>query len=387
MLKRYTKALAAIALACLGGSVFADEPAGAIISTTNNNACLTGNCCAPQGGFFGSAGILFLKSLGNDNPAFSTLSSTFVDALPVSNNTTVTNFDNGVDIGYRVEVGYHNGNGWGARLRYFKWESTDSLNTVDNFDNSDAVQPGVTGAATRVDSLRPLGLQFLSFGTATNPTFLNFNNRIRVEIFDLEVTRSGRMGCVDLTASVGLRYLQTYQEYNASETLGAIPATPEFDQFGNDVTTIFQSQSIRSGHSNNGLGPILGLEGRTTLWDSLRIYGQGRVGFVFGEGHQQAYQQVNFDPARVPFGFPNPQDTAADARYSKLVLTTEVEVGLEYAITLNSGSEVYLRGGLFGMSIGGVGNSSRSTVGAGTGESANDNLTLFGLTANIGFRF
>lgn len=386
MLKRYTKALAAIALACLGGSVFADEPAGTIISTTNSNACLTGDCCAPSGGFFGSAGILFLKSLGNDNPGFSTLSSQFNNALPVSNDTTVTNFDNGVDVGYRFEVGYHNGNGWGARLRYFKWESTDSINTVDNFDNSDAV-PGVTGAATRVDSLRPLGLQFLSFGTATNPTFLNFNNRVRIEIIDLEVTRSGRMGCVDLTASLGLRYLQTYQEYNASEMLGNIPATPEFDQFGNDVTTIFQSQSIRSGQTNNGLGPILGLEGRTTLWDNLRVYGLGRVGFIFAEGKQEAYQQVNFDPQRVPFGFPNPQNSSAIANYAKLVTTVEVEVGLEYAIQLNSGSEVYLRGGLLGMSIGGVGNSSRSTVGAGTGESQSDNLSLFGINASIGFRY
>jgi hypothetical protein len=384
MLKRYSKALAAIALACLGGTAYAgDQPAGTVVSQTNISACLTDCCPQNCGGVFGSAGILFLKSCANGDPAFSSFDCTYDNANPVTHATTVSNFDNGVDLGYRFEIGYHNGQGWGIRARYFKWESTSSVDTVDNLDDFRAD----AGLTSRKDTLRPLGLQFSSFGSDINPTFLNFNNRVRVEIWDVEVTRSTRCGCVDLTGSLGLRYLQTYQAYNASESLGTIPATPEFDQFGNDVTTIFQSQFIRSGHSNNGLGPVLGLEGRTTLWDNLRAYGMGRVGFIFGNGHQEAFKQVNFDPQRVPPGFPNPENTRAEANYDKLVMTYEVEAGLEYAIQLNGGSEVFLRGGLFGMSIGGIGNSSRSNVGAGTGESATDNLGLFGITANIGFRY
>ncbi|HMP15770.1 MAG TPA: hypothetical protein PKD72_02000, partial [Gemmatales bacterium] len=216
MLKRYAQALAAVALACLGGSAMAgDQPAGTIIAETNINACLTDCCPQNCGGFFGSAGILFLKSCGNGNPAFSSFDCTYDNANPITHATSVANFDNGVDLGYRFEIGYHNGCGLGVRARYFRWESTSSVSTVDNLDD---FRPDA-GLTSRKDTLRPLGLQFSSFGTDINPTFLNFGNRIQVQYFDIEGTRSTRCGCLDLTASLGLRFLRTYQSYDASESL------------------------------------------------------------------------------------------------------------------------------------------------------------------------
>ena len=71
------------------------------------------------------------------------------------------------------------------------------------------------------------------------------------------------------------KMLQDSKQYNADEALINLPPSDSFPP----ASTI--DQHIRSQHTLNGLGPILGLEGRHTLWDSLRVYGAGRVGFIF----------------------------------------------------------------------------------------------------------
>jgi hypothetical protein len=385
MLKRYAQALAAVALACVGGAAYAgDQP---VVPTHVTGCSIDCNACNTScGSFYGSAGVLFLKSCGNGNAAYSSFDCVYLDSRPISHVTNVTDFDNGIDLGYRFEIGYTGANGLGARLRYFQWNSSDTQSTVDNQDDSLAGD----GLTSRKDSLRPLGLGLLSFGTAINPTALSYGNTIQVRTIDLELTKSGRCGCLDWTGSIGLRYLQTYQSYNVDEALITSPATPEIDQFGFEITRAESRQALRSGHTYNGLGPILGLEGRYTLWDSLRVYGLGRVGLIFSEGHQEAHTRVDFDQAILDrLGNPsvNPTLASRDSTYAKMITTYDVEVGLEYGFQLCSGSEVYLRGGIVGMHFGGIGNSSRSGIGAGLGESTSDNLTLFGLTATVGFRY
>lgn len=380
MLNRYTKALAAVALACLGGAAYADQPAGTVVGS--DAACTT---CAPAcptncGGFYGSAGIVFLRACGNNNDAYSSFDCTYVGSNPVDHVTTINSFDNGIQTGYRFEVGYSTGCGWGVRLRYFNFDSTDSVSTQDNL--SDDRQDG--GLTSTINTLKPLGLQFASFGDDTNPTSLVFSNQIHVKVWDLEATRSTRWGCLDLTGSVGLRYLQIYQQYNAAESLNTIPATPIDNGFGGDNSRTEEQQFLFSSHSANGFGPTIGLEARQTLWDNLRVYGQGKIGWVFCDGRQQAATQTNFNPNRVMV---TPVFDSREANYNRTITTTEVEVGLEYAHQLCSGSELYLRGGLMGMVFGGVGNNSRSAVGAGTGQDTQDNLSLFGLNLSVGFRY
>lgn len=377
MLKRYTKVLAAVALTWLGGSAYADQPAG--LAATCDAGCTS---CAPAcpadcGGFYGSAGIVFLRACGNNNDAFSVFNCTYVGANPHDHVTSISTFDNGIETGYRFEVGYNAGSGWGARLRYFNFKSTNGITAHDNLAD-EQIDGGLTST---INTLKPLGLQFLSFGDDVNPTTLQFNNQIHIKIWDLDVTRSVRCGCLDLTGSVGLRYLQIYQEYNAFEALDTVPAVD-----GVNPARFEESQFLLSSHSANGFGPTLGLEARQTLWDNLRVYGQGKVGFIFCDGHQQALKQVNYS-ALYPVDLPNPEVTAATASYNRMITTTEVEVGLEYAHVLGSGSEVYLRAGLVGMVFGGVGNNSRSAVGAGTGQDKEDNLSLFGLNLSVGYRY
>jgi len=374
MLKRYSQALAAVALAWFSGAAYAQQPPASTAQAAA--ACST---CAPVcetscGGFYGSTGVLFLKACANSNNAYSSFDCPYHDGMALSHFTTINDFENGIDLGYRTEIGYVNGCGWGARLRYFYFESADSISTIDNL--SDRADAG-TGIISVKSTASPLGIQFSSVGNEEDPSTLVFQNRIRVSIWDLEATKSTRCGCLDLTWSAGLRYLQINQDYNADEALNTLPPSTAFPP----ASTI--DQHIRSQHTLNGLGPILGLEGRHTLWDSLRVYGVGRVGFIFCEGHQEAFYLGNFNPQ---FGIEPATRSASETR-NKMVTTTEVEVGLEYGYELSRNSEAYLRVGVVGMVFGGAGNSSRSAIGAPADDIKNDNLSLFGLNVSVGVRY
>lgn len=373
MLKRYSQALAAVALAWLGGAAQAQQPAQPAVAAADCGSCATSCCETKCGGFYGSASILFLKSCANGDPAYLSFDCPYHNGVALAHFSTIFDFDHSYDPAYRSEIGWTNGCGNGVRLRYFTYESATQLNIVDNIPDTPTAGDGVISVKYTAS---PLGLLFTSFGDDIDPSNLVFEKRLRISTIDLEATKNTRCGCLDLTWSAGVRYLQINQDYNAYESLQTLP--PSTARFDSRV-----SQTLISNHTLNGIGPIIGLEARHTLWDNLRIYGQGRVGFIFCEGHQQAWLVTNFDPASQL----DPFTQNAEADRAKMVTTAEVEVGLEYAHELCSGSEVYVRGGVNGMFFGGAGNSSRSTFGSPPNASSNDNLTLFGFNVTVGLRY
>ena len=370
MLKRYSQALAAVALALVGGAAYAQQAAQPAISAVDCNACATP--CTSGGSFYGSVGVLYLKSTANSNNAYSSFDTPFEDGTTLSSFSTISDFNRRYDFAYRTEFGYTTDCGWGGRLRWFSFVSADSISVLDN--QQDFAGPG-SGVASVKATASPLGLQFSTFGDNIDPSTLVVETRVRVKTWDLELTRNTRCGCLDLTWSAGVRYLQIDQDYNALERLNAPASTLDRD--------IRVAQTIISNHTMNGIGPILGLEGRHTLWDNLRVYGLGRVGFIFCDGHHQAWSQVEFNPE---FQI-DPVNSAAEEFRSRMVTTAEVEMGLEYAHELCSGSEVYVRGGVNGMVFGGVGNASRSAIGAPPDERKNENLALWGFNVSVGFRY
>jgi hypothetical protein len=377
MFKRYAKTLAAIALAWCTGSAYADQPvqlAGAGCSPCQN-AC---DACGNGGGVYGSVGVLFLKSCANGNMAYSQLTSTVANAIIVNNTTTFTNFDNGIDIAPRLELGWSSGNGLGARIRYFSYRSADEVDAIDHFNKDfNRIDPNAGGQVSRFSTATPLGVLFGSSGTAQDPSQLIFEDHIIIQTWDIEGTLSSKCGCLDLTWSAGLRFLHIAQEYNAFEALINLPPSPDFPP----ASAI--NQSLWSGHNLNGLGPIIGIEGRRAIGENLRIYGLGRVGLIFCDGHQDVSAVSNFNPEfEIP---PITQEGHADRH--RIVTTTEVEVGAEYAMELSRCSEFYLRGGLVGQTYFGAGNSSRSTIGGVPTEPKNDNLSLFGLHLTVGLRY
>ncbi len=372
MLKRYAKALAAMALAWCSGTAYADQPA---VAAGSCNPCPTACCEAPCcGGVYGSAGILFLRSCANGNPAYSNFLCVYENGLPTTHFTTITDFENGVDPGVRFELGWDSGCGYGARIRYFGWRSSNQIFQVDNLNDPGA---GADGVVSRYNTASPLGIGFASVGTIADPSQLVFENRIKIQAWDLEATMNDKCGCLNLTWSAGVRYLQIAQEYNAAEALVFLPPTTAFPP-GSAI-----NQTLRSGHNLNGLGPIIGIEGRHTICDNLRIYGSGRAGLIFCEGGQQADYVANFNPE---FQLP-PFTQSASVERNRIVTTAEVEVGGEYALELSKCTELYIRSGLIGQAYFGVGNSSRSTIGGTPTEAKNDNLTLFGFQVTVGVRY
>jgi len=387
MLNRTTTALAAAALAWMSGPVCAQQaaptvvPGPAAVPATLAPAacgdCLSGCGSDRSGGFYGSVGVLFLKSTADTNPAYSRFNRV-VDAdngIILSRFTPMTNFDNGVEIAPRLELGWGNGEGAGIRGRFFWYHSADQIQTTDAVD----APFGSTGIVnlSGIFTASPLGVQIASVGTELDPTALVFENRLRLQTWDLEAYWGGKCGCTDLTWSLGVRYLQVSQEYNAFEALITTPPTEDFSPAG------FWSQSLRSGHNLQGLGPIIGIEGRRTIADNFRLYALGRAGLLYCEGGQDAFAISNFNPN---LGIaPLVQEQHTDR--NRLVTTTEVEVGGEYVRQLGGCSELFVRGGLVGQCYFGVGNSSRSVLGGDARESKNNNLGLYGLHMTVGIRY
>jgi hypothetical protein len=380
MFKRYAKTLASIAIAWCSGSIYADQPVQLAGAGSGCSPCMNAcdTACGNGGGFYGSAGVLFLKSCSNGNMAYSQLTSTVANAIIVNNTTNFVNFDNGIDVAPRFELGWANGNGLGARIRYFSYRSADSVDAIDNFNKDfSRIDPNAGGVVSRYSTATPLGVLFGSSGTVQDPSQLIFEDHIIIQTWDLEATLSEKCGCLNLTWSAGVRFLHIAQEYNAFEALITLPPTPDFPPASP------LNQSLWSGHNLNGIGPIIGIEGSRPICENLRIYGLGRVGLIFCDGHQEASAVSNFNPDfQIP---PNVQEAHVDRH--RIVTTTEVEFGAEYALELSRSSEFYIRGGLVAQTYFGAGNSSRSTIGGVPTEPKNDNLSLFGLHLTLGLRY
>jgi hypothetical protein len=310
--------------------------------------------------------------------AYSQLTSTVANAIITNNTTSFVNFDNGIDVAPSLELGWASSSGLGARVRYFSYRSADSVDAIDHFNKDfSRIDPNAGGTVSRYSTATPLGVLFGSSGTQEDPSQLIFEDHIIIQTWDIEATVNSKCGCLDLTWSAGVRFLHIAQEYNAFEALITLPPSADFPP----ASPI--NQSLWSGHNLNGVGPIIGIEGRRAICENLRIYGLGRVGLIFCDGHQDVSEVSNFNPE---FAL-DPITQAAHADRHRIVTTTEVEFGAEYALELSRCSEFYIRGGLVAQTYFGAGNSSRSTIGGVPTEPKNDNLSLYGLHLTLGLRY
>jgi hypothetical protein len=395
MLKRSSIALAAVALAWVTGPATAQPPAsapqaapaplpahqyanpvpGGYLAAPGCGGCAV-DCCDKGGGFYGSIGVLYLRNGFDNNPAYARFDRTVdVDnGVVLSRFTTMQDFDDSWELAPRLEIGWSNGNGGGVRGRFFHYHTSDEIVT------GDAIDPpfGTTGIVllSGITTATPNGLLFGSAGTELDPSILVFENRLRLQTIDVEGFWSSKCGCTDLTWSLGVRYMQISQEYNAAEAIIALPPTADFSP-GSPI-----NQTLRSGHNLNGLGPILGIEGRRAVSENCKLYALGRVGLLYMTGGQDAFYLANFNPE---FQI-EPVFQEAHVERNRLVTTTEVELGAEYSRELSRG-ELFFRGGLVGQCYFGVGNSSRSLLGGEGDESKNNNLGLFGLNLTVGIRY
>lgn len=369
----FSKAFATAALGLLAGNASAQtvapvsaEPAPAAGSCWDCNS----QRCGPN--FYSSWGLLFLKR-GGDNPAYSAYDCTYQNAIVVNHFTTYQNYDGAKDIAFRGEFGISNSCGLGARGRWFRYSSDNSTTLVDN--DAGNVTGAADGQVIDYTSASPLNLNIISQGNGLNPSVFSTSERVRIQMYDLEVTKAINVSHFDLLFSGGVRFAHISQDYSAVDTLTNAPDQPQFQPI---------QKILISGHNLNAFGPTVAIEGRVPLSCNFRLYGLNRWSFLCAKGrHTVGVLQLPDPNLTAEFLPPTAPQFGATATRNTVLPIGEVEIGGEYSMALGS-SELFLRGGLYGASFFNAGNSSRS---APTGSQANDTLGLYGIALSAGLRY
>lgn len=374
MKKHITKLLAAVAMTWLSGSAIADEP------------CVT---CAPEpvarGGWYASAGVLYLKQVGGSNTAFSTDTYSAVDPVTGQSellSTSLTNFSQNYKWSGRAEIGVKDASGFGLRARFFWINDSSSIKFTDAVGDqtviSDADPLGGTAYNTTsglvFNSANALGINMTSVGTASAPSDVTFSRRLKLRAYDFDVTSDCRRGCLETTWFAGIRYMTIDQNYDATETV----LSPDLIEHPNVIPI---AQNFTSQHSLQAWGPTVGVEGRYPILDSLKGFAGARFGILYAEGPTSA-SLVLTPRADAAFQVAN---TAVVGNRCLGLPIGELELGAEYSRVLGcDGPELFIRGSVLGLAYWGAGNAARVNS---SNEPANEDLYFFGFSATIGIRY
>lgn len=376
MKKHITKLLAAVAMTWLGGSAVAgDQPCGT---------------CAPEpaarGGWYASAGVLYLKQVGGSNIAFGTTEFGAFDvdanAAPVIG-STLTDFNHDYKWSGRLEVGVKDCSGFGLRARMFWINDSSTFAFQDAVGDQTIITPAdpVGGNAQNLQTglvfrtANAGGINMISVGTAGAPSDLTYSRNLKLRAYDFDLTADARQGCLETTWFAGIRYMTIDQGYNATEVV----VTPGLIEHPNVIP---QSQFFTSQHSLSAWGPTVGMEARYPVADSLKAFAGARFGILHAEGSTSASLVVTPSDAATGFLIPN---AAIVGNRCLAMPIGELELGAEYTRVLScDGPELFVRGSVIGLGYWGAGNAARVNS---SNEPANEDLYYFGFSASVGIRY
>jgi len=303
---------------------------------------------------------MFLSPRFESNPAYTAFE---VRPLPGGVNQQVRRieeFDFGLSASPRVWLAWESDNGIGARVRWWRYEGSDDLTTV----NAPIVPGAPLIAARTITSASPLmaitppttfpavnSVQIL--GVAAPPDVLRFDASLCLDVWDFEGT-FGNLKLADwsLLLAGGVRYASISQEYRA-ELTGAVP------------------QFLHSTQSYNGIGPLMSAEASRPLgtW-GFGVYGVYRMAFLFGEHtHDVLGRTVGFIP---PLALAINDDQASRNRFFPWF---EVELGVEWARKMGR-VEPFAQVGV-----------QAQTLPLGSGASDYGNMGMIGCVMNAGVKF
>jgi hypothetical protein len=285
--------------------IAATQPAGAPAHSAFADCNQCQNPCDAYG-LYAEFGVYYLEPRWVSNPAFFIAVSN-----PANGNISVRQQDFGVDGHFapHAAIGVMLDDCFGARIRWSQFEDT-------GFNES--------APASRVStafSATPLGLQV--FAPAGFSLFALGD--IRTQLWDIEVTQEFHPCHCRLVASAGLRAGRVSQDYSAAVANGAGAVT----------------SSLISGHSFEGIGPTVGLEGHRPIGcDGFGLYGLARASLLFGHAKESAsVTRALVEGAR---------DFDAAASRESLLPMLDIELGAEYTTSLGDACLI-LQAGLVGQ--------------------------------------
>jgi hypothetical protein len=222
---------------------------------------------------------------------------------------------------------------------------------------------------TTLTTAAPLGPRlFLNTDNGGSGEFAT-TSQLHFQVGDIEAFQQFACGACSFLVSAGVRVAHFNQEYNA---------------FVNQVVGLStQNESLLSSHHFTGAGPVLALEARRSLWGNLGLYGTGRGSVLFGSARQDVLSTGSL-------GDPSP--ITVESHWDPVITVGELEVGVEYGLTLGSW-RLDSQLGLVGQEWFGAGNPSRTAQGGvPTGfpfgaVTTDTNLGFFGLVFRVGINY
>jgi hypothetical protein len=371
-----------------------NQPAGPVLHPAD--VADSGFC--PGGHFRAGAGFYLLQPHFESNPAFwttQTTSSPFVSPFRTAATVTErTDFKPHLEIAPQVWLGYVLDNGLGVRARWWHFEENAhafSLTPVETDANTFLTV--VTNA--------PLGVGFTSTANRSLPDAISYDARLHLDVWDFEATQDVQAGCWSLLFAGGVRHAHMSQNYDALRSRSGTIDTG----FGGSTTFTVDSDTLSSGHSFDGTGPVLALEARRPLGDTgLALFGSARGAILFGSGKQQATLQSvrigrNSFPGPIPFfmihgasavppvsNFNTVTVNESFASWDDVLPVGELELGVEYARNIGP-ARLFAQLAFVGQVWWGADDSARSATSTffspGSG-SADSNLGLIGLSLRTG---
>jgi hypothetical protein len=369
MRKMLSLALAALAASWLGNSAQAQAPmpvaAPAATPAVAPPVILSGDsACCPENEECGrwhpyaEVGFYILKPHWKNDPAFTAFRTVFTPGVGTSVTTHSTDFSDSTQFVPKISLGAAGPNGIGVRTSWWGFATGGHADfTVPADDNTFAIS--ATPAGAFVESI---------FGPGS---VLAASSRLRMDVWDLEVTKEWEGSSGSLLVSGGLRYAHIAQNYDATVIVPADPA---------------ENESLTSGHSFNGIGPTLALEGRLALGRGFFVYALTRGSFLYGTTEQNAH-------SNNPFFFEEGGQLNGFVSSHAVIPELELELGAGWQRNVGR-MQFFVEAGLVGQEWFDVGNSSRSSgnsvffgEGFGGGSNNDDSLGLFGFSMNFGVRF
>jgi hypothetical protein len=291
------------------------------------------------------AGIYLIAPNFETNPAVRISTAT-----GVATTTTQRDFTWGSEVAPLAWLAYTREDGWGVRGRWYNF---------DGDSNVSAVHDGSAGLTLIFPD--PLGV--IGTPTVTTESTFDIQSNLRLDVWDLEATKSLQSGPWTLLVAAGVRYAHMSQDYNF---VGVETATGD-------------TATLRSGHNFNGIGPSFALESRRALGgNGLALYGNARGAVLFGTAKQTAFFALA-DAAGVVTA-----SALNTAQQSDVLPVGELEVGLEYGRQMGH-VRVFAQAGFVGQVWWGAGNASNTAIFGSSDNSSN--LGFVGGAFRLGFSF
>jgi hypothetical protein len=293
--------------------------------------------CEETGGIVAGFGFVFLKPRFNNNVAFSVTDTTnFPNTF-----STQRSFDFDHEVTPRIWLGYVGSSGFGGRLRY--WEF-DHHGDAQSFTDPGAGLFSVTGPATLTATG---GLTAGGFPGPGDSVVASTG----IEAYTIDAELSQAIDCCDWRVDLGggFRHAAYSQDYTLTAT--------------NAGGALIGSSDVQ--HRFDGVGPTIFAEARRPLGNTgLALLATGRASILYGD--------TKFQASDSQFGAFT--DTAS-FRDSTTLRIGEIQLGAEWATTLDGGSNLFVQAAWEAQIWEGTGNATSAT---------GDDLGLTGVSLSFG---